>query len=203
MSHNDVIDTLLRTSRESEILYETFLLPYREIKEKKEKEKEEEHWILSWRPEFLRMEIDGAMIPVATPWDGMAVSTFKTVSEVDNDFRDNAHEDTTMADSIKCGVEIKRQGNHDGLNTHDLVSLIRLLKDKEPYRDETNKDVLFDYEIQFFAETYGITDFLLMFACGDWVFWLEDHGVIYFWSRIDDSMIRGGENLRLLANWYQ
>ncbi|CAB4403965.1 unnamed protein product [Rhizophagus irregularis] len=209
------LETLLRTSRESEILYETFLLPYREIKEKKEKEKEEEHWILSWRPEFLRMEIDGAMIPVATPWDGMAVSTFKTVSEVDNDFRANAHEDTTMADSIKCGVEIKRQGNHDGLvrsignrkqgcqksnnkvsgesriressslssgrswefelqndhetqNTHDLASLIRLLKDKEPYRDETNKDVLFDYEIQFFAETYGITDFLLVFACGDW-----------------------------------
>ncbi|CAB5348552.1 unnamed protein product [Rhizophagus irregularis] len=112
MSHND---TLLRTSRESEILYETFLLPYREIKEKKEKEKEEEHWILSWRPEFLRMEIDGAMIPVATPWDGMAVSTFKTVNEVDNDFRANAHEDTTMADSIKCGVEIERQGNHDDL----------------------------------------------------------------------------------------
>ncbi|PKK78353.1 hypothetical protein RhiirC2_861334 [Rhizophagus irregularis] len=230
----------------------------KEIKEKKEKEKEEEHWILSWRPEFLRMEIDGAMIPVATPWDGMAVSTFKTVNEVDNDFRANAHEDTTMADSIKCGVEIERQGNHDDLvrsiefgkesstlavrelcrneymipssvtdtrvtnqnlcdnnkksktdsvlrelqndhetqNTHDLASLIRLLKDKEPYRDETNKDVLFDYEIQFFAETYGITDFLLVFACGDLVFWLEDHGVIYFWFRIDDSMIRGGENLK-------
>ncbi|CAB5388094.1 unnamed protein product [Rhizophagus irregularis] len=39
--------------------------------------------------------------------DGMAVSTFKTVSEVDNDFRANAHEDTTMADSNKCGVKIK------------------------------------------------------------------------------------------------
>lgn len=184
----------------------------------------------------MRMEIDEAMIPVATPWDGMAVSTFKTVSEVDNDFRANAHEDTTMAYGIKCGVEIKRQGNHDDLvrsignrkqgcqksnnkvsgesrfressslssgrswefgkesstlavrelcrneymvpssvtdtqvtnrnlcdnskksktdsvlrelqndhetqNTHDLASLIRLLKDKEPYRDETNKDVL-------------------------------------------------------------
>ncbi|POG81208.1 hypothetical protein GLOIN_2v1508545 [Rhizophagus irregularis DAOM 181602=DAOM 197198] len=54
------------------------------------------------------------------------------------------------------------QNDHETQNTHDLASLIRLLKDKEPYRDETNKDVLFDYEIQFFAETYGITDFLLM-----------------------------------------
>ncbi|CAB5348557.1 unnamed protein product [Rhizophagus irregularis] len=88
------------------------------------------------------------------------------------------------------------QNDHETQNTHDLASLIRLLKDKEPYRDETNKDVLFDYEIQFFAETYGITDFLLVFACGDLVFWLEDHGVIYFWFRIDDSMIRGGENLK-------
>ncbi|GBC03862.1 hypothetical protein RclHR1_05370007 [Rhizophagus clarus] len=35
------------------------------------------------------------------------------------------------------------------------------------------------------------------------VFWLEDHdGVIYFWSRIDDSMIRGGDNLKeALANY--
>jgi hypothetical protein len=80
-------------------------------------------------------------------------------------------------------------------NTHDLASLIKLLKDKERYRDETNKDVLAE-DIQLFAETYGITDFLLVFACGDSVFWLEEHGVIYFWSRIDDSMIRGGENLK-------
>ena len=44
---------------------------------------------------------------------------------------------------------------------------------------------------------YGITDFHLVLACGDSVFWLEDHdGVIYFWSRIDDSMIRGGGNLK-------
>ncbi|RGB21873.1 hypothetical protein C1646_731652 [Rhizophagus diaphanus] len=92
--------------------------------------------------------------------------------------------------------EFELHNDHETQNTHDLASLIKLLKDKEPYRDETNKDVLFDYEIQFFAETYGITDFLLVFACGDWVFWLEDHGVIYFWSRIDDSMIRGGKNLK-------
>ncbi|RIA87333.1 hypothetical protein C1645_878108 [Glomus cerebriforme] len=216
--------------------------------------------------------------------DGMAISTFKTVSKVDNDFRANAHEDATMTDSIKYDVKIKQQGNYEGLiqnisnrkqgyqksnnkvsresqfreltsffserswefgkesstlavqelcqneymipssvtdiraanqnlcnnnkksktdsmlrelhNDHETQNLIRLLKDKKPYRDEINKDVLFDYEIQFFAKTYGITEFFLVFACGDWIFWLEDHGVIYFWSRIDDSMIHGGENLK-------
>ncbi|RIA86911.1 hypothetical protein C1645_878377 [Glomus cerebriforme] len=187
------------------------------------------------------MEIDGAMIPIATPWDALALFyTINIVGEVNNDFRANAHKDTTMADSIKCGVEIKRQGNHEDLvqsvdnreqeyqktnnkvlngsrfressslfsgqlwefgkesnalavqknirneimlrelpnddgmqnmqNTHDLASLIRLLKDKEPYRDETNKDVLTKED--------------------------HDHGIIYFWSRINDSMIRRGENLK-------
>ncbi|CAB5394359.1 unnamed protein product [Rhizophagus irregularis] len=89
--------------------------------------------------------------------------------------------------------------NDDGMqnmrNTNDLASLIKLLKDKEPYREETNKDVFTKSEIYRFPKTYGITDFRLVFACGDSVFWLEDHGVIYFWSRIDDSMIRGGGNL--------
>ncbi|UZO07762.1 uncharacterized protein OCT59_028037 [Rhizophagus irregularis] len=61
-----------------------------------------QHWRTS-NADFIRLS------------DRMAVSTFKTVSEVDNDFRANAHEDTTMADSNKCGVEIKRQGNHEGL----------------------------------------------------------------------------------------
>jgi hypothetical protein len=222
--------------------------------------------------------------------DGMAVSTFKTVSEVDNNFRANAHKNTIMADSNKCGVELKRQENYEDLiqniankkqefqktnskvltgsrfkelqslssrqlwefgkesrvlavqelcqskyivpfsgtdtritnqnfcnndrntknetilqelqnsddmqNTNDLALLIRLLKDKEQYREETNKDVFTKGEIYLFTETYGITNFKLMFACDDSVFWLEDHGIIYFWSRIDDSMIRGGRNLK-------
>ncbi|CAB4445834.1 unnamed protein product [Rhizophagus irregularis] len=222
--------------------------------------------------------------------NGMAISIFKTVSEVDNNFRANAHENTIMADSNKCGVELKRQENYEDLiqniankkqefqktnskvstgsrfrelpslssgqlwefgkesrvlavqelrqskyivpssdtdtritnqnfcnndkniknetilqelqngdgmqNTNDLASLIRLLKDKEQYREETNKDVFTKGEIYLFTETYGITDFKLMFACDDSIFWLEDHGIIYFWSRIDDSMIRGGRNLK-------
>ncbi|CAB5332394.1 unnamed protein product [Rhizophagus irregularis] len=87
--------------------------------------------------------------------------------------------------------------NGDGMqNTNVLASLIRLLKDKEQYREETNKDVFTKGEIYLFTETYGITDFKLVFACDDSVFWLEDHGIIYFWSRIDDSMIHRGRNLK-------
>ena len=42
-----------------------------------------------------------------------------------------------------------------------------------------------------------------MLACKDSVFWIEDHdGVIYFYSRIDDSMICGGDNLKeVLTNY--
>ena len=57
--------------------------------------------------------------------------------------------------------------------------------------------------IGLFAGMYGIIDFHLVLACEDSVFWLEDHdGVIYFWSRIDDSMIRGGDNLEVALTNY-
>ncbi|RGB41359.1 hypothetical protein C1646_685578 [Rhizophagus diaphanus] len=105
-----------------------------------------------------------------------------------------------MVIETKNETMLRELQNDDGMqnmrNTNDLASLIRLLKDKEPYREETNKDVFTKSEIHRFPKTYGITDFQLMFACGDSVFWLEDHGVSYFWSRIDDSMIRGGGNLK-------
>src|SRR4051812_45214876 len=79
---------------------------------------------------------------------------------------------------------------------YDLPSLLKLLKNKLPYRNEINKNILNDFEIRIFNEIYGITDFCLVFACEDSIFWLKNHdGAIYFWSRIDDSMIRGGDNL--------
>ncbi|RIA80303.1 hypothetical protein C1645_838940 [Glomus cerebriforme] len=81
-------------------------------------------------------------------------------------------------------------------HTQDLPSLLKLLNNEYPYRNETNKNVLTDREIRLFAKMYGITDFRLMFVTYDnSVFWLEDPNGIYFWSRIDDSMIRGGGNL--------
>ena len=85
--------------------------------------------------------------------------------------------------------------DHETQHIHDLL---KLLKNKQPYREETNKNVLYDIEFGWFNGLYGITDFDLVLACEDSVFWLVDHhdGAIYFWSRIDDSMIRGGDNLK-------
>ncbi|POG81610.1 hypothetical protein GLOIN_2v1470712 [Rhizophagus irregularis DAOM 181602=DAOM 197198] len=81
-------------------------------------------------------------------------------------------------------------------HTQDLPSLLKLLNNEYPYRNETNKNVLTDREIRLFAKMYGITDFRLMFITyNNSVFWLEDPKGVYFWSRIDDSMIRGGDNL--------
>ncbi|PKY38307.1 hypothetical protein RhiirA4_391767 [Rhizophagus irregularis] len=91
---------------------------------------------------------------------------------------------------------LKLQKDHGTQHTPDLPLLLELLKNKLPYREETNKNVLNNFEIRIFNEIYGINDFCLVFACEDSIFWLKDHdGAIYFWSRIDDSMIRGGSNL--------
>ncbi|RGB23443.1 hypothetical protein C1646_806545 [Rhizophagus diaphanus] len=80
--------------------------------------------------------------------------------------------------------------------TQDLPLLLKLLNNEYPYRNESNKNVLTDREIRLFTKMYGITDFRLMFVIYDnSVFWLEDPKGIYFWFRIDDSMIRGGDNL--------
>ena len=81
---------------------------------------------------------------------------------------------------------------HEG----DLHSLFNLLKNKYSFRDETNKNILYDYEIRRFAEFYNITDFSLVLACYDLIFWLKDlNGDIYMWSRTDESMIFGGHNM--------
>ncbi|GBC20968.1 hypothetical protein GLOIN_2v1485279 [Rhizophagus irregularis DAOM 181602=DAOM 197198] len=92
---------------------------------------------------------------------------------------------------------LELQNDHEIQHTQDLPSLLRVLKNKQPYRDESNKNVLAEVEIQLITDMYGITDFCLVLACEDSVFWLEDFssGAIYFWSRIDDTMIRGGDNL--------
>ena len=65
------------------------------------------------------------------------------------------------------------------------------------YHDETNKNILYDYEIERFAELYCITDFCLVLSCHDLIFWLKDpDGVIYMWSRIDCMMIRLGRDMK-------
>jgi hypothetical protein len=85
---------------------------------------------------------------------------------------------------------------HEQKHTQDLLTLLELLNNKYPYRFELDKKVLNDREIRLFAKMYGITDFSLILETYDaLVFWLKIPDGIYFWSRIDDSMIRGGGNL--------
>ncbi|CAI2174059.1 2717_t:CDS:2, partial [Funneliformis geosporum] len=79
----------------------------------------------------------------------------------------------------------------------DLHSLLNLLKNKYSFRDETNKNILYDYEIRRFAEFYNITDFFPVLAYYDLIFWLQvPNGDIYMWSRTDESMILGGHNMK-------
>uniref|UniRef100_U9TQR8 Uncharacterized protein n=1 Tax=Rhizophagus irregularis (strain DAOM 181602 / DAOM 197198 / MUCL 43194) TaxID=747089 RepID=U9TQR8_RHIID len=67
-------------------------------------------------------------------------------------------------------------------------TLLNLLKSKYPFREETNQNILYDYEIRRLADFYNITDFYPVLACLD--------GAIYMWSRTDESMIFGGHNLK-------
>jgi hypothetical protein len=100
---------------------------------------------------------------------------------------------TNFIRSVPSALQV-REPQH----TQDLPLLLELLNDKYPYRKDANKNILEDREIRLFNKLYGITDFRLMFVTyDDSVFWLEGpDGVIYLWSRIDDSMIRGGGNLK-------
>jgi hypothetical protein len=58
--------------------------------------------------------------------------------------------------------------NHEIQHTQDL--LLKLLKNKESYRDEISKNVLNYIEIGLFAGIYGIVDFCLVLVCEDSVF---------------------------------
>ncbi|GBC41059.1 uncharacterized protein OCT59_001861 [Rhizophagus irregularis] len=116
------------------------------------------------------------------------ISSSITVTQATDQNSCNGNSDTKNESTL-----LELQNDHETQHTQDLLEL---LKNKEPYHDEIDKKALNDIEIALFAGMYGITDFCLVLARNDSVFWLKDHnGVIYFWSRIDDSMIRGGDNL--------
>ncbi|CAB4419151.1 unnamed protein product [Rhizophagus irregularis] len=81
-------------------------------------------------------------------------------------------------------------------HTLDVASLLKLLKNKYSYHEATNNDILTDYENRLLDVVYRITDYRIVLACSNYCFWLEvPDGVIYLWSRIDDSMVRGGDNM--------
>jgi hypothetical protein len=82
-------------------------------------------------------------------------------------------------------------------HTLDVTSLLELLKNKYSYHEATNNDILTDHEIRLLDGIYRITDYHIVLACYNYCYWLEvPDGVIYLWSRLDDSMVRGGDNMK-------
>ncbi|GES76204.1 hypothetical protein GLOIN_2v1736512 [Rhizophagus clarus] len=295
------VKKLSRTSENSKILYETFLEPHSTPTKNKMSGQESEifdnehrlsddsscHYMKCFCPLLYDQHWQTSeFFDSFRPADGMVVSTFKPVGEVDIDFRANTRDPgtqgQTMANSNKCVMEIKAPEktkaleNHDDLvrsidnrgqeyqktnnkftttsrfrepsslssgceweiekeskalevrklclnehifptvikgtrvtnpnscnrntdtknettllelrndhgtqHTRDLLLLLELLKNKEPYHDETNKNVFNDVEIRLFAGLYGITNFRPVLAY--------------------DSMIRGGDSLKeALSNY--
>ena len=55
----------------------------------------------------------------------------------------------------------------------DLLKLLNVLKSKYPFRDEINKDVLYDDEIERFTELYNITNVCPVLSCHNSIFWLK------------------------------
>ena len=95
-------------------------------------------------------------------------------------------------------VAMSELSNDDGTqHEKDLLALLKMLKDKYPFQYETNKNILYDFEIKRFAKLYCITNFCPVLSCYDSIFWLKDpDGVIYMWSRSDEMMIRGGCDMK-------
>ncbi|CAB4405530.1 unnamed protein product [Rhizophagus irregularis] len=76
-------------------------------------------------------------------------------------------------------------------------TLLNLLKSKYPFHEETNQNILYNYEIRRLADFYNITNFYPVLTCYDITFWLKGlNGTIYMWSHADESMIFGGHNLK-------
>lgn len=91
-----------------------------------------------------------------------------------------------------------RQLSDDNVSQYDkdLLRLLSVLKSKYPFRVERNKDVLYDDEIERFTALYGITNVYPVLSCHNSIFWLQNPGGVYLWSRIDDRMIHGGGNMK-------
>jgi hypothetical protein len=105
---------------------------------------------------------------------------------------DNLYEFTTKNGSMR-----QLSGDNDTQYEKDLLRLLSVLKSKYPLREEMNKDVLYDDEIERFTVLYGITNVCPVLSYYNTIFWLQDPtGVIYMWSRTDDRMIRGGGNMK-------
>ncbi|CAB5362133.1 unnamed protein product [Rhizophagus irregularis] len=95
----------------------------------------------------------------------------------------------TISTKTQHNVAMQKLSADD--ETQHEKNLPNLLKNKHQFRDETKKDILYNYEIEAFAELYNLTNVLPVLSCYDSIFWLKDSdGVIYIWNRTNELMIR-------------
>jgi len=98
----------------------------------------------------------------------------------------------------KKDITVRQLSNDNDIQCdEDLLGLLSVLKSEYQFRDEVNKDVLYDDEIKRFSVFYGINNVCPLLSRHNSIFWLKNpDGVIYMWSRTDDMMIHGGNNLK-------
>ncbi|RGB29918.1 hypothetical protein C1646_712505 [Rhizophagus diaphanus] len=86
--------------------------------------------------------------------------------------------------------------NETNLQELQVDQLLNILK-KDYSFHETNTNVLRDREINKFYKVYGITDAHSILSYDDLEIWLENNnGAIYIWSRMENSIIFGGYDIR-------
>jgi hypothetical protein len=112
--------------------------------------------------------------------------------------------ETRSTDQISCD-QYKNTKNDNTLRelspdyeTQDSEDvLFNLLKRNHFFHDETNTNVLSDYEIDKFSKNYGITGAYPVLSYNDLVFWIKDHdGVVYIWSRMENSVMFVGHDMK-------
>ncbi|CAG8635258.1 6561_t:CDS:2 [Funneliformis caledonium] len=101
------------------------------------------------------------------PWSHVIPVESRPSNEDTYNFNSNATNNVAMSEL----------SNDDGTqHEKDLLALLKMLKDKYPFQYETNKNILYDFEIKKFAKLYCITNFCPVLSCYDSIFWLKDPG---------------------------
>ncbi|CAB5395354.1 unnamed protein product [Rhizophagus irregularis] len=99
------------------------------------------------------------------------------------------------------GTMPELSGDNETQYNKNLLSLRNLLKNKYPFHKETNKENLYDDEINMFVKIYNVIDARPILAYDEVIFWLKDlNDVIYVWFRNDEIMICAGCNLKEAMN---
>jgi hypothetical protein len=91
--------------------------------------------------------------------------------------------------------DYETQFSHDAHDVHDVPTLSRLLLTIYPF-NKTNNNVLYDYEINDFITIYGINGTYSVFTNEDLIWFKDSAESIYIWSRVDDTLMFIGKDIR-------